>query len=126
MMVELAVDIVAFCIVAAAVVAVLAIVGAIWLNFGHWLDAIPGRRKRFWTLLGTALAILGLLAWHSLSPATLIAATALAVLVGAGVGICLVLDRLGWRWKVAAVWITWAALLLGLLGIVLHLRGWRP
>ncbi len=85
MMVELAVDIVAFCIVAAAVLAAVAALGAVWFSFGHWLEAVPGRARRFWTLLGIAVAALVLLAWRSLSPTTLAAAAGGAVLVGVAV-----------------------------------------
>jgi len=125
-MVELAIDIVAFCIVAAAVVAALTVLGAIWISFGQWLEVVPGRPRRFWSTLGTVLAVLVLLAWHSLSPATLAAAAALGVLVGVAVGICMALDWLGWRWKVAAVWLTWGALVLGLIAVVLHGEGRLP
>ncbi len=125
-MVELAVDIVAFCIVAAAVVAVLAALGALWLSFGQWLGAVPGRARRFWMFLGIAVAAVVLLAWRSLSPTTLAAAAGCAVLVGVAVGICLMLDRLGWRWKVAAVWLTWGALVLGLVAVALLEQGRLP
>ena len=125
-MVELAVDILAFCIVVAAAIAAVAILAAICSAFGKWLDAAPGRRRRFRVALGASVALPVLLAWHSLSPATLAAAAALGALVGVGVGICLALDWLGWRWKVAAVWITWGALVLGLLAVVLHGEGRLP
>lgn len=125
-MVELAVDIVAFCIVVAAGIAALAILGAICSAFSAWLEAAPGRRKRFWWTIGAVIGVPVLLAWHSLSPSGLAAASACVVLLGIAVGICLALDRLGWRWKVAAAWITWGALLLGLLAAVLRGEGRLP
>ncbi|MHB1870890.1 MAG: hypothetical protein ACYCT1_08555 [Steroidobacteraceae bacterium] len=125
-MVELAVDIVAFCIVAAAVVAALAVLGAIWISFGQWLEVVPGRPRRFWSTLGTVFAVLVLLAWYSLSPSGLAAAGAWIALTGVAVALCMALDRLGWRWKVAAVWLTWGALVLGLIAVVLHGEGRLP
>ncbi len=124
-MVELAVDIVALCIVVAAGIAALAILGAVWFSFGHWLAAAPGRPRRVWTLLGITAAVLLLLAWRSLSPATLAAAAAWAVLVGLAVGILRIKDR----WPAVSVWLiwlTWWGWLLGLLAVVLHERGWLP
>lgn len=125
-MVELAVDIVAFCIVVAAGFAALAIVGSICSAFGEWLEAAPGRSRRFWWTLGAVLAVLALFAWYSISPSTLGAAAGLGALVGIAVAICAALDRLGWRWKVAAVWLTWGALLLGLIAVVLRGEGRLP
>jgi hypothetical protein len=125
-MVELAVDIVAFIIVVAAGIAALAIAGSICSAFGEWLEAVPGRSRRFWSTLITVVTVLVLLAWHAVSPSTLGAAAGLAALVGIAVAICAALDRLGWRWKVAAVWLTWGALLLGLIAVVLHDQGRLP
>lgn len=117
-MVELAVDILAFCIVAAAVIVAVAILGAICSAFSEWLDAVPGRRRRvrwaFWSLL--ALAI-GALWWGSLR-ASFVVAVALAAIVGIAVGILRIKDR----WPavgVALVWLTWWGLLLGLIAAVL-------
>jgi hypothetical protein len=104
----------------------MAVLGAIWLSFGQWIEAVPGRPRRFWSTLGTVVAVMALLIWHSLSPATLAAAAAFAVLVGVAVAICLALDLLGWRWKVAAVWITWGALVLGLVAVLLLEQGRLP
>lgn len=75
-MVELAVDIVAFCIVAATVVAAVMILGVLCSPFIEWLDAAPGRRRRFWTVVGAGVALPVLLAWYSLSPSGLAAARA--------------------------------------------------
>ncbi len=124
-MVELAADIVAFCVVAAAVVAAVTALDAVWFSFGSWLEAVPGRPGRVWTLLGTTAAVLVLLAWRSLSPVTLAAAAGGAVLLGVAVGILRIKDR----WPAASVWLiwlTWWGWLLGLIAVVLHAQGRLP
>ena len=124
-MVELAVDIVAFCIVAAAVIAAVAILGAICSPFGEWLDAAPGRRRRFrwafWSLLTLAIGAL----WWASSRASFVVAVALAGIVGIAAGILRIKDR----WPavgVALVWLTWWGLLLGLIAAVLIGEGHLP
>ena len=117
-MVELAVDIVAFCIVATAVIAAVAILGAICSVFSEWLGAVPGRRRRvrrgFWTLLALAIGAV----WWANSRASFVVAVALVGIVGIAAGILRIKDR----WPavgVALVWLTWWGLLLGLIAAVL-------
>lgn len=124
-MVALAVDIVAFCIVAAAVLAAAAALGAICSAFGRWLDAARGRRHRFrWSFWSAVALAFGAL-WWSTSRTTFLAATVWAALIGIAVRIL----RLKDRWPavgVALVWLTWSGLLLGLIAAVLRAKGWLP
>lgn len=128
-MIDLALDIVAFCVIGAAAVAAFAIVASICGAFSEWLGAVPGRRTRARWLIGTVITAGVLLIWHAASPAglaTVAALTgALAALVGLAVGILLIKDR----WPVVGVvltWATWWGFLLGLLAVVLRAKGWLP
>lgn len=124
-MVELAVDIVAFCIVAAAVIAAVAILGAICSVFSAWLDAVPGRRRRFrWATWATLALTFGAL-WWTTSRATFLA----AAVWGAVIGVAAAILRIKDRWPavgVALVWLTWWGLVLGLVATVLREKGWLP
>ena len=128
-MVELAVDIVSFCIVAAAVIAAViagvTILGAICSVFSEWLDAALGRRRRvrraFWSVLAIAIGAL----WWASSRATFLVAVALAAIVAIAAGILRIKDR----WPavgVAFVWLTWWGLVLGLVAAVLIGEGRLP
>ena len=124
-MVELAVGIVAFCIVAAAALAALAILGAMCSAFGRWLDAAPRRRQRFrgatWSMLALTFGAL----WWTTSRATFLAAAVWAAVIGVAV----VLLRIKDRWPaagVALVWLTWWGLVLGLIAAVLSGEGRLP
>ena len=127
-MVELAVDIVSFCIVAAAVIgaviATVAILGTMCSAFDRWLDAAPGRRRRvrraFWSLLALGIGAL----WWATSRASFLVAIALAATVALAAGILLIKDL----WPaigVALVWLTWWGFLLGMIAIVLIAEGRR-
>ena len=122
---ELAVDIVSFCIVAAAVIAAVAILGAICSVFSEWLDAALGRRRRvrraFWSLLALAIGAL----WWANSLGSFVVAVALAGIVGVAAAILRIKDR----WAavgVAFVWLTWWGLVLGLVAAVLIGEGRLP
>ena len=123
-MVELAIDIVSFCIVAAAVIAAVAILGAICSVFSEWLDAAPGRRRRvrraFWSLLALAIGAL----WWATSRASFLVVVGLAAIVAIAAAILLIKDR----WPaigVALAWLTWWGFLLGMIAIVLIAEGRR-
>lgn len=124
-MVELAIDIVAFCIVAVTVLAVVAILGAICSPFNEWLDAAPGRRKRFWRGLWSLLALAIAALWWATSRATFLAVVTWGALIGVAVGILRIKDR----WPavgVALAWLTWWGVLLGLIIVVLRGSGRLP
>ena len=121
-MVEVAIDIVSFCIVAAAVIAAVAILGAICSVFSEWLDAAPGRRRRvrraFWSLLALGIGAL----WWASSRASFLVVVGLAAIVAIAAGILLIKDR----WPaigVALVWLTWWSFLLGMIAVVLIEEG---
>lgn len=124
-MVELAVDIVAFCIVAAAAIAAAAVLGAMCSAFGRWLDAAPRRRQRFRRATWSTLALTFGALWWANSRATFLAAAVWTALVGVAVAILRIKDR----WPavgVALVWLTWWGLVLGLIAAVLREKGWLP
>ncbi len=124
-MVELALDILAFCIVAAAAIAAAAILGAMCSAFGQWLDAAPHRRQHFRRPTWSTLALTFGALWWTTSRATFLAAVVWAALIGVAVGILRIKDR----WPavgVALVWLTWWGLLLGLIATVLREKGWLP
>ncbi len=125
-MVGLAVDIVSFCIVGAAVIAAVVVAAAILDSicsvFSEWLDAAPGRRRRvrraFWSLLALGIGAL----WWATSRASFLVAVALAAIVAIAVGILRIKDR----WPavgVALVWLAWWGWLLGLIAVVLIEEG---
>ena len=123
-MVELAIDIVSFCIVAAAVIGAVAILGAICSVFSEWLDAAPGRRRRvrraFWSLLALGIGAL----WWATSRASFLVVVGLAAIVAIAAAILLIKDR----WPaigVALAWLTWWGFLLGMIAIVLIAEGRR-
>ena len=127
-MVDLAIDIVSFCIVAAAVLAAViaaaAILGTMCSAFDRWLDAAPGRRRRvrraFWSLLALGIGAL----WWATSRASFLLALGVAAIVALAAGILLIKDR----WPVvgvALVWLTWWGFLLGMIAIVLIAEGRR-
>lgn len=108
-----------------AVIAAVAILGAICWAFSGWLDAAPGRRKRFWRASWVLLALTIGALWWATSRTTLLVAVAWGALVGVAVGILRIKDR----WPavgVALAWLTWWGWLLGLLAVVLHATGWLP
>ena len=125
-MVDLAIDIVSFCIVAAAVIAAViagvAILGAICSVFSEWLDAALGRRRRvrraFCSLLALAIGAF----WWGTSRTSFLVVVALAAIVAVAAAILRIKDR----WPavgVALVWLTWWGFLLGLIGAVLIEEG---
>ena len=122
-MIELALWIIALYVLGRVLVGAFGLLAVIGAGISNWLEARPGRRIRLRWTVRAILAAIALLMWWLLSPATREGIYALGTLVGAAVLVCLGLDRLGWRWKVAIVWIVWGGIVVGLIAVVLAQQG---